>query len=131
MTDAATTTQVKLGSCEFDMSLNVGRKIYGKSHGCDLGDLEGGPITTMFTDPEELAVATWAVFQDRIQDAGIATEEAFFDLLDGAAIDVVAAAFKKALIDFFPWGKVVVEEINRSLSNLAENARKNAEASGQ
>ena len=102
-----------------NLSLNVGRKIYGKQNGSDLGDLENGPMLKIWMDPEVLGQTIWHVYQDRIKEvAGVATEKEFQDMLDGETRRSIEAAFSEAISDFFTWGAALTAKIKDRLENL-------------
>jgi hypothetical protein len=128
----ATSCNAKVNGKDVSLALTVGRVIYGRSNGSDIGDLEDGPVSAMFTDPVLLAETTWNLYQDRLVDAGVENQEAFNDLLDGSTTKSIEAACKKALIDFFPWGQVVVDQVDELISNLGKTAKAMADPmSGQ
>lgn len=110
--------KAKINGKDVDFSLDVGRKLMGKSNGQDLGDLESGVAMQMFLDPEAMAHAVWANFQDRLIAAGVQTDSEFFELLDGETSRKVTNAMKESITDFFPWGKMVVEQVEKRLANL-------------
>lgn len=101
-----------------DLSLNVGRVMYGKKNGVDIGDLENGPVSSMFLDPVKLGQAVWAVYQDRLTDAGYATDQKLFDLMDSKMTRQFEEAMKKALSDFFSWGRPLVEQIEKKIGKI-------------
>lgn len=104
---------------DVDFSLTVGRKIRGKNNGQDLGDLENGPIVKgMFLDPEILAKVVWANYHDRLEKAGIESEETLNDLMDGTIFRAVEKAVKEAIADFFPWGQKLTEKVNSLIENM-------------
>lgn len=112
--------KAKINGKEVDFSLTVGRKIYGKNNGQDLGDLENGPITQMFLDPEVFARAAWANYQDRLEAVGCQDEGEFFAMIDGENYRKMESAVKEAIKDFFPWGQKLVEKIEQRIETLGE-----------
>lgn len=110
----------KINNKDVSFALTVGRKMMGKANGQDLGDLEGGPITQMFLDPEIFAVTVWANYQDRLKEAGIETDAQFFDMIDGETYRKVESAVKEAITDFFPWGQKLVSAIEERINRLGE-----------
>lgn len=108
-----------INSTEVDFSLTIGRKIRGKKNGQDLGDLEKGPIVNgMFLDPESFGRVVWAHYSDRLESAGVESEEAFFDMMDGETFRLVEAAVKEAIADFFPWGRKLTKKVESLMDNM-------------
>lgn len=123
-------TQVAINGKSVDLSLTVGRVLYGKGNGSDLGELENGPISTMFVDPTVLGKTVWDVYRDRLQQAGIETDSAFYDLLDGLTVRKIESAVKKAITDFFSWGAPVISRLDSKIGNLGNLIEQMEQASG-
>ena len=104
--------------------------MFGRQNGCDLGNLEKGPISKMFINPEVLASAVWAVYQDRLQAAGVENQESFYDAMTSDMVRRVESAMKKAIADFFPWGPQVIAEMEKRIQRLTQTIAE-TETSGE
>lgn len=112
------TTQVTINGKTIDLKLTVGRVLFGAQNGSDLGELETGPISTMFLNPTQLGRVVWDVYRDKLQEAGVESDSQFYDSLDGPTLRKIEAAIRKGIKDFFPWGSQVLDEIERRINNL-------------
>lgn len=112
--------KAKIGKKTLELSLNVGRVLHGKSNKQDIGDLEEGPVSLMFTDPTLLAETVWANYDDRLEEIGFETQSAFFESLDGATMREIEKGMKEAIRDFFPWGNTVLDQLEADLARMAE-----------
>jgi hypothetical protein len=126
------------GTCTFqttggkiDLSLNVGRVIFGRGNGMDLGDLEGGPVSTMFLDPVVLANTVWANYQDLLNEQGIDTQDDFNKLLAAKQLRELESGMKVAISDFFTWGPQVIEQISERINNLIADPVPSGPLSGE
>ncbi|MCA9136286.1 MAG: hypothetical protein KDB00_05995 [Planctomycetales bacterium] len=113
-------TTANINGKSIDLALNLGRVIYGKQNGQDIGDLENGPISTMFMDPEVLGETVWAAYQDKLGELGYESDEAFFEVFTGDVRRAVESAMKEAVSDFFSWGAAVIEQIEAELEKMGE-----------
>lgn len=113
-----------------NLRLTVGTVLFGKSNGSDLGDLEAGPVTTMFFHPEVFAKTLWDVFSRQFVDDGIETDQDLFDLLDGTVLRDAEKAMRTAIADFFPWGQQVIDKVDEKLATIGDLLNEMEEQSG-
>ena len=123
-------SHVAINGKSVDLKLNVGRAIYGKQNGSDYGNLESGPVSTMFIDPSVLAKSVWDNYRDRLEAAGVETDSAFYELCDGAMLRKIEEPMKKAIVDFFPWGAPTIAKIEDRIGRLGEIMDQMSEPSG-
>lgn len=83
--------------------------------GLDLGDLENGPLVSMFANPALMGSVVWAAYDDRIKEAGVSSREEFFALVDGKTLAEITNATREGLKDFFPLWKEMAIAIDNHL----------------
>ena len=132
--ETSSKTTVELGEQVVNFQLNLGCVLYGKQNGADLGDLEKGPISTMFVSPESLGKTVWRVYEDRLTAVGISKPETLYELMTGSKNREIDLVMKAVISDFFPWGPAVIQAIGKKLGAIAEVVEKmdqTTEQSGQ
>ena len=86
----------------------------------DIEDVENGILGSMFMSPTKLAKGVWVLYADRINSAGVDTEEEFYDLLDDEVNKQLDACMKNAVRDFFTWGPEYISQVENLLNSLGQ-----------
>jgi hypothetical protein len=113
---------VVLGQCgPISLALTTGRLILAKKKDLDIASPDNGIMGQMFVDPVILAQNVWTIYGDRISKAGVQSEEEFYELLDETGNRELDTAFKNAVSDFFTWGRMFVDQVNKAYGQATEN----------
>ena len=110
---------VMLNESLISLHLTVGLCEKAESAGYDIGEINSGVAVEIFENPCKMASVVWAIFSDKIMEAGIETEAAFKDMADGPVLRGIEHAMENAIRVFFPWGHDLM-----NLSKLERDAKK-------
>ncbi|WP_149496191.1 hypothetical protein [Roseiconus lacunae] len=111
-------TTATINGSQISLALTVGRKHLGKQNGTDLGNLESGIHQQIFMDPEVLCQVVWNHYQDRLQSIEIENYEQLQESMDGPTSRIIEDAMRGAIIDFFPWGKQVLDKMDQLIEKV-------------
>ena len=110
---------------EWPLTLTIGNvQEIKQSTGVDIGDLQGGAMVKIASDPAKLGAMLWILCEKQAHLAKI-EEEQFVDRLDGDSVDQAVDAIGGAIVNFTP------APMRGAVRNAMTAARKAQEAQGE
>jgi hypothetical protein len=92
---------------QIDLTLTIGRvRIAKEKHAINIADIvdDKSSIRFLAVDPVILSDVLWALYHDRLQQAGIGGKKQLDELMDSKTVASAYAGLKEEFKDFFPWG---------------------------
>ena len=126
-----------LGDQSVSLHLSLRRLRLAKKDGVNLDPSESDQFNALVTNPFKVVETTWGLFKDRLQEAGIESEEQLEDLIDADLFDQLYRYYTESCSKFFMMARCALKQqeklIERAIEKLTceTESRVSGQSSGE